>query len=96
MRVRASHSAVDELVAQQSAHHVGAEVDNVLDLPEGLLRRLKRTRGHTSHAARVHNANTSKLAFRSSCRTCHQRLAITHNDEFAHILTQKISLFRRC
>lgn len=47
MRVRASHSAVDELVAQQSAHHVGAEVDNVLDLPEGLLRRLKRTRGHT-------------------------------------------------
>lgn len=37
---RKSHPAVDELVPQQAAHDVGGEVHDVLDLPEGLLRRL--------------------------------------------------------
>lgn len=32
---------MDELLPQQAAHHVGAEVNNVLDLPEGLLHRLE-------------------------------------------------------
>lgn len=32
---------MDELLPQQAAHHVGAEVDDVLDLPEGLLHRLE-------------------------------------------------------
>lgn len=33
---------MDKLFSQQSAHYVGAEVDNVLDLPEGLLCTLKK------------------------------------------------------
>lgn len=32
---------VDKLLPQQAAHDVGAEVNNVLDLPEGLFHRLK-------------------------------------------------------
>lgn len=37
MNIMVSYSAVDELLSQQAAHHVGAEVDDVLDLSEGLL-----------------------------------------------------------
>lgn len=36
-----SYPTVDELLSQQAAHHVGAEVNDVLDLPEGLLHRLE-------------------------------------------------------
>jgi len=36
-----THPAVDELLSQQAAHHVGAEVHDVLDLPEGLLHALQ-------------------------------------------------------
>lgn len=32
-----TYPTVDELLPQQAAHDVGAEVNDVLDLPEGLL-----------------------------------------------------------
>lgn len=32
-----SYPTVDELLSQQAGHHIRAEVNNVLDLPEGLL-----------------------------------------------------------
>ena len=32
-----SYPTVDELLSQQAAHHVGAEVNNVLDLSKSLL-----------------------------------------------------------
>lgn len=31
------YPTVDELLSQEAAHHIGAEVDNVLNLPESLL-----------------------------------------------------------
>lgn len=39
--VKPSYPTVDELLPEQAAHHVGAEVHDVLDLPVGLLRRLE-------------------------------------------------------
>ncbi len=43
-----SYSAVDELLSQQAAHHVGAEINNVLDLPEGLFHRLQDENTHVN------------------------------------------------
>lgn len=40
-RVEDTDPAVDKLLPQQAAHDVGAEVHDVLDLPEGLLHRLQ-------------------------------------------------------
>lgn len=42
-----TYSAVDELLSQQAAHHVGAEVNDVLDLPVGLLHCLEDKHTHT-------------------------------------------------
>lgn len=39
---RSTDPTVDKLLSQQNAHHVGAEVNNVLDLPEGPLCSLER------------------------------------------------------
>lgn len=36
-----TYPTVDKLLPQQAAHDVGAEVDDVLDLPEGLFHCLK-------------------------------------------------------
>lgn len=35
--LKISYPTVDELLPQQTTHNVGAEVNNVLDLPERLL-----------------------------------------------------------
>lgn len=63
---KSTDPTVDKRLPQQAAHDVGAEVNNVLDLPEGLLHRLE-----GKHTASESHPDLVTLQMRQRISLCH-------------------------